>query len=140
MGSKDTTEKRQKGNLPPTKFQPTNLKPQEQLQTKEPVKQLQLNQPKPKRTRTKPTRLQRYGKVGEWFQVLCITKVPIIGFIYILVLAVRKKTPPYKKSYAIAYILYRILVLALAITILYILYKVGLGFVDEILKYAGDSL
>jgi len=140
MGSKDTTEKGQEGNLPPTKFQPTNLKPQEQLQPKEPVKQLQLNQPRPAKKQTKPTRLQRYGKVGEWFQVLCVTKVPIIGFIYMLVLAIRKKTPPYKKSYAIAYLLYRILVLALAVTILFILYKVGLGFVDEILKYAGDSI
>ncbi len=57
-----------------------------------------------------------------------------------LILAIRKKTPPYKKSFAVAYILYRILVMTLAVIILFILYKVGLSFIDEILKYAGGSL
>ena len=140
MGSKDTTEKKVKGQLQPTKLQPSKTEPQEQLQPKKTSVQLQLNQPKPVKSQPKPTRLQRYGRVGQWFQILCITKVPVIGFIYMLVLAIRKKTPAYKKSFAIAYILYRLLVLALAVTILFVLYKVGLGFIDEILKYAGDSL
>ena len=139
MDSKDMAEKKVKGHLQPTRLQPPKTEPQEQLLPKKPSK-LRLDQPRPVKPQQKPTRLQRYGRVGQWFQILCITKVPVVGFIYMLVLAIRKKTPPYKKSYAIAFILYRILVLALAMTVLFILYKVGLGFVDEILKYAGDSL
>lgn len=87
-----------------------------------------------KKTRTK---LKRYGEVGQWFQTLCWSRIPIFGFFYMLVLAIRKKTPSQKKSFAIAYVLYRSLVMLLAFTILFVLYKVGLSFVDEILRYAG---
>jgi hypothetical protein len=86
---------------------------------------------------TQPTRLQRFGRTGQWFQMLCLMHIPIFGFLYMLVLALRRKTPPQKKSFAAAYILYRILVLLLAGTIVFVLYRVGLSFVDEILKYAG---
>lgn len=82
-------------------------------------------------------KLKRYGEVGQWFQTLCWVRIPIFGFFYMLVLAVRKKTPPQKKSFAIAYVLYRCLVMLLAFTILFVLYKVGLSFIDEILNYAG---
>jgi len=85
-------------------------------------------------------KLHYYGEIGQWFQMLCWIKIPVFGFFYILVMALRKKTPQRKKTFAIAYLLYRILVLLLAMTILYVLYKVGLGFVDEILRYAGGAL
>lgn len=85
-------------------------------------------------------KLHYYGEIGQWFQLICFVKIPVFGFFYILVLALRKKTPKRKRTFAIAYLLYRILVLLLALTILYILYKVGLGFVDEILRYAGGAL
>lgn len=81
-------------------------------------------------------RLRSFGRVGQWFQILCFMHIPVFGFFYMLVTAIRKKTPPQKKSFAIAYILYRILVLFLAAVILFILYKVGLSFVEEILRYA----
>ncbi|MCI8563778.1 MAG: hypothetical protein HFH69_09695 [Lachnospiraceae bacterium] len=140
MDSKDTKEMGAIRQLPPTKLQPSGQEPQEQLLPKQPSGQLKLNQPKPVKAQQKPTRLQRYGRVGQWFQVLCFMNVPVLGFIYMLILAIRKKTPPYKKSFAVAYILYRILVMTLAVIILFILYKVGLSFIDEILKYAGGSL
>jgi hypothetical protein len=81
-------------------------------------------------------RLRNFGRVGQWFQLLCFMHIPVFGFFYMLVMAVRKKTPPQKKSFARAYILYRILVLFLAVTILFVIYKVGLSFVEEILRYA----
>lgn len=84
-------------------------------------------------------KIRKYGLVGRWFQTICLMNIPILGFWYMVVLAVRKKTPPQRKSFAIAYILYRILVMILAFTILYVLYRIGLDFVDEILKYAGVS-
>ena len=82
--------------------------------------------------------IRKYGTIGRWFQTICLMNIPIFGFWYMVVLAIRKKTPPQRKSSAIAYILYRILVLVLALTILYVLYRIGLDFVDEILKYAGN--
>ncbi len=85
-------------------------------------------------------RLKSFGRVGQWFQTLCWINIPVIGFIYVIVLALRKKTPPQKRSFAIAYLLYRLLVLCIALTILYVLYKVGLSFVAEILRYAGSAL
>lgn len=94
----------------------------------------------PQRQRQEPTKLQCFGGVGQWFQILCFMNIPVLGFFYMLVLAIRKKTPFQKKTFAIAYILYRLLVLLLSVTILFVLYRVGLSFVDEILKYAGASV
>lgn len=86
---------------------------------------------------TKEEKVSWYGKVGQWFQVLCLMHIPVFGFFYMLVVALKKKTPPQKKSFAMAYVLYRILVLLLACTIIFVIYRVGLSFVDELLKYAG---
>lgn len=108
--------------------------------TKQPhQKQSQLKQLQSEVSRSKPTKLQRFGRVGQWFQMLCFMNIPIFGFFYMLILAIRKSTPPYRKTFAIAYILYRILVMILAMTILFVLYQIGLSFIDEILKYAGAS-
>ena len=81
-------------------------------------------------------RFSRAGDVGRWFQTLCIINIPVIGIIYIIIMALRRKTPYERKSFAIAYILYRFLVWILAIAIIYCLYKVGINFIDGILQYA----
>ena len=82
-------------------------------------------------------RLNKVGSVGRWFQILCFTHIPFFGFLYMLVKALWRKTPQEERHFAIAYLLYRILILFLALAILYVLYKVGLQFVDGILDYAG---
>ena len=79
--------------------------------------------------------LKRFGRIGKWFQILCLMNIPVFGFIYMFVLAVRSTTPAERKAFARAYILYRILVLILAGTILYVLYRVGLSFVDGMLQF-----
>ena len=61
--------------------------------------------------------------------------IPIFGFWYMVVLAVRKRTPVEKKTFARAYVLYRVLVMLLALTILYVFYRMGLSFVEQILAY-----
>lgn len=76
-----------------------------------------------------------FGEIGKWFQSLCWLHIPIFGMLYIIILAIRKKTPPQKRYFAIAWILYKVLVWILALTIIYILYKVGLDFVDGIMSY-----
>lgn len=82
-------------------------------------------------------KIRRFAKVGKWFQILCFQNIPVVGFVYMLVLAVRRNTPVERKAYAKAYILYRLLVMFLAVVILFGIYKVGLDFVDGILQYAG---
>ena len=81
-------------------------------------------------------KLKQYGRIGRWFQTICFIHVPVVGYFYMIVLAVRKNTPPAKKDFAKAYLLYRILVLILAFAILFVLYQIGLDLVDGLLKYA----
>lgn len=73
--------------------------------------------------------------VSEWFLSVCWIKIPVIGFIYVLVLALSKKTHPAKKNFARGYLVYRCLVLILSLTIMYVLYQVGLSFIDEMLSF-----
>lgn len=75
-----------------------------------------------------------YVPVSQWFLSICWIKIPIVGFIYALFLALYKKTPYDKKNFARGYLLYRLLVLLLAFTVLYVLYKIGLDFVDQLLS------
>ena len=79
-------------------------------------------------------KVKKAGHIGSWFQTFCYMRIPVIGFIYILVMAFSKKTPEYKKEFAKGYILYKVLVWILAIVLLYCLYKVGLDFVDGMLS------
>ncbi len=88
-----------------------------------------------KKVRQKRERLKRFGEAGQWFQTICWINIPIIGFLYIIKLAVSKKTPPEKQNFARGYLIYRILVFILAITVLYCLYRLGLGFIDGMLDF-----
>ncbi len=81
-------------------------------------------------------KLNQYGSIGRWFQTICFIHVPVVGFIYMLVLAIRKSTPPVKKDFAKAYLLYRILVLLLAVALLFVLYRIGLDLIDGLLSFA----
>lgn len=73
--------------------------------------------------------------VSQWFVSICWLKIPFIGFIYAVILALRGNTPADKKNFARGYLLYRILVLALSLTVLYVLYQTGLSFIEELLSF-----
>ena len=88
----------------------------------------------------KETGIQKWGNLGQWFQTICWMHIPIIGFWYLVIVAVRRKTPKEKKTFARAYILFRILVLILAFTILYIFYRMGISFLEQILSYINAHL
>lgn len=83
----------------------------------------------------KNERIEKIGRAGGWFQTICYMNIPIIGFIYVLVLAFSKKTSEERKDFARGYLIYKVLVWILAIALLYCLYKLGLGFVDGILSF-----
>ena len=78
---------------------------------------------------------KKKDSVGSWFTTLCFAKIPIVGLIFLIVVAVLPKSEPSRKAYARAAIIYRVLVLALAAVILYAVYYVGLDFVDNMLSY-----
>lgn len=80
-------------------------------------------------------KLEAWGRMGAWFQTFCWMHIPVVGFWYMVVMACRRKSSKEKKAFARAYILYRVLVLILACTLLYIFYRMGLSFIEQILSY-----
>lgn len=84
--------------------------------------------------------IRKWGNMGQWFQTICWMHIPVIGFWYLVIVAIRRKTPKEKKAFAKAYILFRILVLTLACTILYIFYQMGVSFIEQILAYINAHL
>lgn len=76
--------------------------------------------------------------VSSWFITLCLTNIPVINVIYLLCMAIYPKNPQPKRSFAIAYLLYRLLVWILAITVLYVLLVLGTDFIDGILSFLED--
>ena len=79
--------------------------------------------------------MTNYASVSQWFLSICWLNIPVIGLIYALILAINPKTPYDKKNFARGYLLYQILVLFLSFTIMYVLYQVGLSFIEEMLSY-----
>ncbi len=88
-----------------------------------------------KKSRKKMSGFEKFAEVGKWFQTICWIKIPIIGFLYILVLAVSKRTPPDKKYFVLGYLMYKILVWTLALVLIYCLYNIGLNFIDDMLSF-----
>ena len=79
--------------------------------------------------------MEGYASVSQWFLSICWLQIPIIGLLYAFVLAINPKTPCDKKNFARGYLLYQILVLLLSLTIMYVVYQVGLSFIEEMLSY-----
>lgn len=78
---------------------------------------------------------EEYVSATQWFLSICWLKIPIIGFLYALLLALSRKAPCEKRNFARGYLLYRILVMILSLTVMYALYRVGLDLVDQLLSY-----
>lgn len=73
--------------------------------------------------------------ISDWLFTICWIRIPFFGFLYACVVALRRGNNRTKKNYAAAYIIYRLLVLVLTVAVLYVFYKVGLDFVDQMLSY-----
>ncbi len=73
--------------------------------------------------------------VSQWFLSICWMNIPLIGFIYAVFLAVYPKAPRDRKRFARGYLIYRGMVDLLSLTVLYIIYQVGLDFVDQLLAF-----
>lgn len=91
---------------------------------------------KKRKSRKEHTSSLRLSKIGTWFQTLCFMNIPVFGFFYMLIKLFQRKLSEEERAFAAAYVIYRLLVLLLAGTILFVLYQIGLDFIDNILKYA----
>lgn len=88
-----------------------------------------------RRTRAILEQKEEYVTATQWFLSVCWLKIPIIGFLYALILSLSRKAPCEKRNFARGYLLYRILVMLLSLAVLYALYRVGLDLVEELLSY-----
>ncbi len=86
-------------------------------------------------TKAARMRFVRAAEIGRWFQTICWVNIPIIGFIYLLVLLISKNTSKHRKDFILGYLLYKFLVWTLAIILVYGLYKMGIDFIDGMLEY-----
>lgn len=86
-------------------------------------------------TKAARMRFVRAAEIGRWFQTICWINIPIIGFFYLLVLLINKNTSKHRKDFILGYLLYKLLVWTLAIILAYGLYKMGIDFIDGMLKY-----
>lgn len=88
-----------------------------------------------KKSRKKNREQDEETPVSQWFLSICWMKIPLIGFIYAVFLAVYPKAPRDRKRFARGYLIYRAMVDLLSLTVLYIIYQIGLDFVDQLLAF-----
>lgn len=83
---------------------------------------------------TAPTAASLQSPVRSWFFTLMYMNLPIIGWIYLSVLAFSKKQTD-RHNFARAYLFYKLMFLIAAAVILGIAVYIGMGILDEILAY-----
>lgn len=74
------------------------------------------------------------SQVHRWFFTFMCMNIPIIGWIYLFYLAFSKKYPD-RRSFARAYLFYKLIFLILSVLILGILIYIGLDLLDQLLAY-----
>lgn len=71
--------------------------------------------------------------VHGWFVTFMCMNIPVIGWIYLMILAFTSKGP--KKEFARAYLLYKLVFLILALAILAVAFHYGMIVLDKVLAY-----
>lgn len=72
--------------------------------------------------------------ISTWFYTFMCLHIPVIGWIYLLRLAFGRKHPE-KRSFARAYLIYKLVFLAVGLLIIAILAITALDMLDELLAY-----
>lgn len=72
--------------------------------------------------------------VRHWFVTLMCMNIPIIGWIYLAVLACSRSKGP-RRDFAKAYLLYKLVFLLLSLAILAVALHYGLELLDKVLAY-----
>lgn len=76
----------------------------------------------------------RRSSIRSWFNTLMIMNIPIVGWIYLLVLALRKNSDQ-RKDFARAYLVYKMVFFLVALGILIVLMYTGMEVADRLLRY-----
>ena len=76
----------------------------------------------------------RRAPLRTWFCTFMIMNLPIIGWIYLLFLAL-KKNGDQRKDFARAYLVYKLVFLIVALAILALFLYIGLELADNLLQY-----
>lgn len=77
---------------------------------------------------------QQVDQIHQWFFTFMCMNIPIIGWFYLFYLAFSKKYP-YRRSFARAYLFYKLIFLVISAVILGILIYIGLDLLDQLLAY-----
>lgn len=75
----------------------------------------------------------RRSPARSWFNTFMIMNIPIIGWLYLLILAFGKKDQ--RKDFAKAYLIYKLVFLLIALAIIALLLHVGMDAADQLLQY-----
>lgn len=89
---------------------------------------------KKKKKEKAPKPRPKYGTTWQWFFTFMCMNIPLIGWFYLFYLAFGKKYPE-RKSFARAYMLYKLLILVVSLAILGALAYFVMGLVDQLLAY-----
>lgn len=76
----------------------------------------------------------RRSSIQSWFNTFMIMNIPLIGWIYLLILALRKNSDQ-RKDFARAYLVYKLVFFLVALGILIVLMYSGMEVVDRLLRY-----
>lgn len=77
---------------------------------------------------------QVFVPVHSWFVTFMCMNIPVIGWIYLLILALSPSMGP-RRDFAKAYLLYKLVFLLLSLAILALALHYGLLFLDKLLAY-----
>lgn len=76
----------------------------------------------------------RRSPIRSWFNTFMIMNIPIIGWFYLLILALRKDMDQ-RKDFARAYLVYKTIFFFVALGILIVLMYTGMEVADRLLRY-----
>lgn len=85
-------------------------------------------------SRTEDPGYIRRSPVRSWFNTFMIMNIPIVGWIYLLGIAL-KKQPDQRKDFAKAYLVYKLVFLLVALLILAFCLYAGMEVMDQLLRY-----
>lgn len=91
-----------------------------------------LPEEKPAKPGEKPK--EEAAQIHRWFFTFMCMNIPIIGWIYLLYLAFSRKHTD-RRSFARAYLFYKLIFLILGVLILGALIYIGLDLLDQLLAY-----
>lgn len=89
---------------------------------------------KKRKPRPRPAQAQAPVSVGSWFVTLMCMNIPVIGWIYLIILACSRSAGA-KKGFAKAYLLYKFIFLLITLAILAVAVHYGLEVLDKVLAY-----